>query len=223
MIAVVTSAHFSFFSWLRARHNRAVADIYKHRRLRRAQYLDCIQKLLAYQRHFSQLYLLECSGQRVPRYLRKEQGLIYATAENRADSPNKGVKEFVNIANFLRTTGIPSHERVFKLTGRYLLLSDAFLEYSSRSAGDVVAKRDDDLWGTSGKGVHTFMFSCRAGIITSFADWLLEGDRRIGIGTTPIEWIFLEYLTAEGIAVDFYNEKMFLQVNYAPPAKAMFV
>lgn len=178
---------------------------------------------MAYRRYFSDLYLLECSAGKIPGYLSNRPDILYAVADNRADSPNKGVKEFVNISDLIKKAGIQGHERIFKLTGRYLLFSDAFLDYCCRSSGDVVVKRDDELWGTRGKGVHTFMFACKAGIITSFADWLLEGDRRIGIGTTPIEWVFREYLAREGTAVDFYTDQMFLKVNYAPPAESLFV
>ena len=51
----------------------------------------------------------------------------------------------------------------------------------------------------------------------------MEGDRHVSIGTTPVEWIFLQYLTEQKIAVDFYTDKMFLQVNYAPPAEGKIV
>lgn len=223
MIAIITSAHVSFLASLRSRHNRVLSDIYRHRALRRRQYIECLNRFAAYRHYFSRIVLLECSARRVPRCLRKETWLEAKVADNRADSPNKGVKEFVNIADLIRKEGISSDERIFKLTGRYLLMSDVFLEYVGRSVGDVVAKRDDDLWGTENLGVHTFMFAARAAVLTSFADWLLEGERLVAIGTTPIEWIFLRYLSERDAEVDFYDQTMFLHVNYAPPAEAKFV
>ena len=223
MIAIITSAHVSFLARLRSRGNRLFQDIYSHRALRRAQYLECLEKFAAYRNYFSRVCLLECSARRVPTYFRQFRWLEVAAADNQADSPNKGVKEFVNLAQWIRAAGIREDERIFKLTGRYILLSDAFIAHCSRSSRDVIAKRDDDLWGTQDKGVHTFMFACRAGIITSFAAWLMEGDRRAAIGTTPIEWILLQYLTAQKVEVDFYDQTMFLHVNYAPPAEAKFV
>lgn len=223
MIAVVTCAHVSLYERLRQRHNRILCDIYKYRRIRRAQYIECLDAVAPLRGHFTKLYLLECFARRVPRYLRRYPWLECAAGANRADSHNKGIKEFVNIADLLRELAVSDDERVFKLTGRYILSDYGFQDYCSRSSADVVAKRDDDCWQTSGKGVHTFMFASKAGVIASFADWLLEGDRRFTIGTTPIEWVFLEYMTNKGISIDFFEGRMSIKVNYAPPNEPKFV
>ena len=223
MIAIITSAHVPWRLWLRSRHNRILSDIHKHRGLRKRQLIECLESLVQYRHLFSDVYLLECVAPRVPSYLRKIDRLKCVAATNQSNSPNKGIKEFVNLAHWIGASGIGEDERIFKLTGRYILSSDAFPVFCKQSLADVVAKKDNELWGTQGKGVHTFMFSSRAKIILSFADWLMEGDRHVSIGTTPVEWIFLQYLTEQKIAVDFYTDKMFLQVNYAPPAEGKIV
>ena len=205
MIAVITSAHVSFLYWLKMRNSHIVSDIFSHRRIRCAQYIESIEKLNLSRDCFSDIYLLECISNGVPGYLRKLNGLKFAVGANSADSPNKGVKEFVNLADFVRNAGIGEDEKLFKMTGRYLLHSNEFPVYCRNSHGDVIVKKDDDLWGTNGKGVHTFMFACKAKVITSFADWLLMGDRRTEVGMTPIEWIFREYIENQGLKIDYYS------------------
>jgi hypothetical protein len=219
-IALMTCAHVGLLELAVNFRNPVMRSIYKAREVRRAHYLESVERIVSYGSFFEKIYLVECVGGRLPRYLANSPGCLHGVSRNSLDCSNKGIQEFVNIANFLEKTTLDDEDLVLKITGRYLLNRADFLEFCRTSPADAVVKRDSDIWGEKGKGVHTFLFAARKRVIVGFSKWLLEGERFRAFGTIPVEWFFYDYLVNSAWDITLYPDKLHVTARYAPPLTA---
>lgn len=172
---------------------------------------------------FESIHALECFSLRRPAFFRKVPGVEGARYCTRTQTPNKGIREFLNIAGFLDAAGWSPGTVVVKCTGRYLLRRPDFLEWCANSKAPAVVRRDDDVWGERGRGVHTFLFAARVDLLREFARWLVAEDGPSRFGRNPIEWIFYEFLLARKVPVDWYPQRLHVLARYAPPLKPLEV
>lgn len=215
MIAVLTCAHVGLLDVLLNFRHAAFRLAYRDRVLRRRQYMESVQRFLTYRACFDKIYIVECVSRQAPLYLEKGNGVGCAVSRNSLDSTNKGINEFINVANFLKKTNLDGAQMILKMTGRYLLERGSFLEFCGESSADAVVRADSDVWGDKGKGVHTCLFAARLHLIVGFAAWLLEGDRYKTFGATPVEWIFGDYLKNSCYSWINYAEKLHVQARYS--------
>lgn len=214
LIAIVTMAHCGFLKYILNKKNDIIRSIYNNTQTRRRDYFEAIGSLLKYERFFSEIVLLECLSRRIPRYLCANK-TTHAVSRNTTKCKNKGIDEFINIYKLLKEKNISDEQKILKLTGRYLLVGDKFINYCIKTKADVVAKKDDDIWGEQGKGIHTFLFCARKKILVAFANYLLNNSKYKEFGSIPVEWIFYNYILECNVTIDYYHDDMEIIVRYA--------
>jgi len=202
--------------------NPVIRTIFKNRKNREADYLESVDKILQFKRFFERIYLLECLSRKFPEYL-KSGGCAWRVSRNSLDCANKGIQEFVNIANFLEQSDTDDAQLIVKITGRYLINRENFLLFCSCASAEAIVRRDSDIWGDRGKGVHTFLFAARKRLLVRFGKWLIEGNRFKTFGTIPVEWIFHDYLVNSGCDITLYPDKLHVSARYAHPLTAIEV
>ena len=217
MTALVTCAHAGLLPWLLLGRGAAFKSIAKNAKKRRAECRESLDALAAHKNLLTRIYVVECVDHRMPLYIARRKDCSSHVSRNSLTCANKGVQEFVNIGNFLRQAEIPDHEMIIKLTARYLIQRPDFLIYAAASPSVAVVRKDSDVWGERGKGVHTFLFAARKHVLVSFAAWLLDGNRYRSIGLTPIEWVFGDYLVDSGLDVSYYPDRLHVLARYSPP------
>ena len=195
--------------------------LHSARRERERDGEESLRALAAWKQHFDGVYALECYSWTTPRFFRRVPGVLPARWRTPVTTDNKGVREFLNIAGFLKDAAWPDETLVFKLTGRYLLRQPDFLHWCAATKAAAVVKRDDDVWGERGKGVHTFLFAARAGLLRAFGRWLMSGEGPGRFGRNPIEWAFYEYLRNSSESVDYFPGRLQVLARYAPPLQPM--
>ena len=215
MIAVLTCAHVGLFDVLPNFRHPALRLAYRNRQARRRDYMECTRQFLNFRGHFDKICIVECVSRSIPLYLAGENGVECAVSRNSLGPANKGVNEFLNVANFLKKANLDGGGMILKMTGRYFLERDDFLGFCGESSADAVVRADSDVWGDKGKGVHTCLFAARVHLIVEFATWLLECGRYKTFGTTPVEWIFGDYLKNSGYRWVNYTEKLHVQARYS--------
>ena len=218
MIALITCAHVGVCDIIKSKGNAVLWSIFKNRKERVVQYIESINRILSYKHYFNEIYLMECIAEKIPSYLAAIPQCKTVIANNSLHNcSNKGIHEFVNIANFLNASDIRNDELIVKITGRYILRAEDFLKASRKSLANALVKKDSDVWGDKGRGVHTCLFSARKRTIIDFSDWIKHADRYKKHSKEPVEWIFMKYLQSENIETEWYSDKLHLTANYAYP------
>jgi hypothetical protein len=207
LIAIVTMAHCGFLEYIKNIKNDTIRSIYYNNKKRRSQYSEAINSFIKHGNEFSEVILLECLSKRFPRYLRGKKTRC-AISRNLVKSKNKGIQEFINIYNVLKKMDIPNEQKLIKLTGRYSLNGDKFIDHCSKSKADVVAKIDSDLWGERGKGIHTFLFCAKKRILMNFGDYLLKNEKYSEFEFAPVEWTFYKFIVNNKVNIEIYQEDM---------------
>lgn len=217
MTALVTCAHVSVWKLLFSPTNPIFRNIFKDRNNRKAELIESINEILVYRDKFRKIVILECLKKTCPYYLTQFSDCETACSVSNLKTKNKGILEFSNIANIIHEQSILDNEMIFKITGRYILKKPDFLNFVAADKSDYIVRKDSDVWGDKGKGVHTFLFAARAFIIKEFHSWLVDSNRYIEFGTTPIEWIFADYLSQSRHTGFFYNRPLNVLARYSPP------
>lgn len=217
MTALVTCAHAGALIWPFRKSGSVLKDVYLRRRVRAEECGESLDALVAHRCLFASICVIECVAYSVPRYIRRRKDILTSVSRNSLICENKGVQEFVNIGNFLKRSAISDDETIVKLTARYLIQRPDFLLYAAGSTSAAVVRKDSDVWGERGRGVHTFLFAARKHVLTSFSGWLLDGQRYKQIGATPIEWVFGDYLKVSGHDITYYPARLHVLARYSPP------
>lgn len=202
-------------------HDPAARALYLARKERERDGEESLRVMAKWGQYFESLHALECYSLTPPRFFRNVPGVLPARWRTTVKTENKGVREFLNMAGFPTDAGWSDETLVVKLTGRYLLRRPDFLERCAATSACAVVKRDDDVWGERGKGVHTFLFAARAGLLRAFGRWLMAGEGPARFGRNPIEWAFYEFLQTTGEPVDYYPGRLHVLARYAPPLQPM--
>jgi len=223
MTALVTCAHVGAFAWPFGVLGPVLRDIYRHRHIRAEECRESLDALVSYGDVFKSVRVVECVARRVPAYISQRKDCIGAVSRNSLSCSNKGIQEFANIGSFLACADMPDNEMMLKLTARYLVLKPDFLEFCATSPCDAVVRRDRDIWGEKGRGVHTFLFAARKGLLLDFAGWLLSDRRYTRMEKMPVEWIFGDYLESSGCSVAYYPGRLNVLARYSPPLEATVV
>lgn len=221
----MTCAHAGLLDRLRHPGNPTVRGLVENRKLRSQQCEESLDQLVSYRSFFTAIHALECFASRVPGVIARRMDCVSAVSRNSLNCTNKGIQEFVNIGRYLHRIPVPEDELIVKLTARYLLKRPDFLEFSASSNAQVIVRKDSDVWGSQGQGVHTFLFAARKKLLVEFMNWLLEGSRYRTFGNTPIEWIFGDYLKEQGHcdSCEYYPEKFHLTARYSTPLSTIEV
>lgn len=217
MKIVVTCAHAGLLDCLLARGDFLGRGLYQQREQRRNELHESLDLLSRHAGGRATVHVLECYSRWKPRHLTARRDCRVYRARTRVPTLSKGVREFLNLDSFLRRVGWPQDEMVCKITGRYLLLQPGFLDDCLTSAHDVIVRKDSDIWGEKGRGVHTFLFGARVKVILNFVEWLKAEDRISALGKGPVEWPFSEYLTGCGADVWFYPRRLDVRTRFARP------
>lgn len=223
MTGLVTCAHVSVWKLLSSFTNPAFKSIFKNRSKRKTELIESINEILLYKESFRKIVILECLNKSCPHYLTQFPDCETACSVSNLKTNNKGISEFSNIANVIDKLSILDNEMIFKITGRYILKKPDFLNFVASDQSDYIVRKDSDVWGDKGKGVHTFLFAARAFVIKEFHSWLIHSNRYIKFGMTPIEWIFADYLSQSRHTGLFYDRPLHVLARYSPPLKYMDV
>jgi len=95
---------------------------------RRVRYIECILTVMQMTANTSiRVIVVENNGSQ-PTYLDDLGSTIVYTNNNEKSFPHKGVNELLDIQHVIDEYAIPDDDVVIKLTGRYKLLSPAFIQ-----------------------------------------------------------------------------------------------
>lgn len=105
-------------------------------------------------------------------------------------STNKGINEFININNFLKTIDniLDDTDDIIKTTLRYPIMSSYFLDYIKNNTYDIYCKSSADIYGVGDIGVHTFLFSMKYRCWKEFFVTVFDKASQ-----DPIEWQIAAY------------------------------
>lgn len=78
-------------------------------------------------------------------------------------SNNKGINEFINIANFFKINDsrFDLNDVIIKTTLRYEIISPILLDNIKSTDHDVYCKSSSDIYGPNDTGVHTFLIAMK--------------------------------------------------------------
>ena len=223
MTAIITYAHVSLWKAIFSLSNKNLINIYRNKSNRKKELLESIWVFLNYRHYFRNVILLECVMKKTPRYLQAIPDCQFACSFNRLKTMNKGILEFENISNYLLKDSVPDNEIILKLTGRYLIKKGDFINFACNSTSSFVVRKDSDVWGERGRGVHTFLFAAQAIVLKEFNNWLIDGNRYLAYGMTPVEWIFAEYLDQSSYGGIYYPHSLNVLARYSSPLTPMDV
>jgi len=217
MKIVVTCAHAGPLDLLLARSDYLAQGLYRDRERRRQELHESLDVICRLAEGLAPVHVLECHSRWKPFHLRSRGDCKVWRARTRVPTLSKGVREFLNLASFLRMTEWPSHEMICKVTGRYLPRTPEFFHACASTSHQALVRKDSDVWGDKGRGVHTFLFGARVGVIVGFAEWLREEGRISALGKGPVEWPFAEYLGGSDIDTGYYHQSLKVFARFSPP------
>jgi len=215
MTLVATMAHCGLLEYIKYYNNPIIRSIYKHRKERKKEYNNTITTFIQNDKYFKKKYLIECLAKKTPDYIKKREVFTICNYGGQIYSPNKGIDEFIKIARMIVEHGVSREEKIIKITGRYSINSPLFLEKSYESSADVMVKRDNDLWGEKGRGVHTYCFMAKALVLLDFGKILEIPKVRAEIGMTPVEWAFYKFIMESDYKKCIYKESLGVKATFA--------
>jgi hypothetical protein len=131
--------------------------------VRKNQYIESYNSLCKFLEP-NEIFIIECFS-KTPNFLLELTDRVFLSSSHDPSIRNKGVLELMAIRNFL-TVIPPEEEMIIKITGRYKLLSDFFLNQIYDNPGyDFYGKLVDD-----GSQIFTGCFCCTESILREFID-----------------------------------------------------
>jgi hypothetical protein len=123
---------------------------------RKKDYLESIERAILYKNFFDKIFILECLLKDGLDYLKIDEKIEIFYSEGENFYKNYGLNELLHINLFLQKNNfIKNEDNIVKITGRYFLVENYFLKLLPTDY-DIIAKKDNDIWGENSMGVHTF-------------------------------------------------------------------
>lgn len=123
---------------------------------RKKDYIESIERAVLYKDFFDKIFILECLLKDGLDYLKIDEKIEIFYSEGENFYKNYGLNELLHINLFLQKNSfIKNEDNIVKITGRYFLVENYFLKLIPTDY-DIIAKKDNDIWGENSMGVHTF-------------------------------------------------------------------
>jgi|GEM_PF-2334810 len=162
------------------------ANIEHSYKQRKEHYIQSIEGCLKYAHLFDSYTVLECVSEN-EEYLNC-YNTVYSAEGNFYN--NKGLNEMNHLRSFLNKSAFGDNQSIIKLSGKYLIKDDYFLNkvLELQTRYDSILKNDNDVY--EGNGYHTFFYYMKKKVLMDSINSLefsLNNNR-------PIEWDIKDFL-----------------------------
>tara|TARA_R110000824_G_scaffold282940_4_gene471207 strand:- start:3213 stop:3854 length:642 start_codon:yes stop_codon:yes gene_type:complete len=197
MILLITSAH-----------------IEENYEVRKEDYIKSIKSVLKFKNSFKRIIILECVSKDIE-YLKLDKDIEIYYSKVKNFYKNKGLNEVYHTNTFLQSMDFNDNEKFIKITGRYFIQNDTFINFCENNSYDFIGKRSNDIYenDSSRRAFHTFYMSFTRKLLNDFYNSFLPNPNPLFGERKGIESYIYNYVVDNCNNYFIFKGKMGIMTN----------